>query len=131
MAKKRTYQDDDGRTIADMSGVGPSPMLFPRMPKKATPQEPSPADDRPWESQEQFTPEQRRAAMGGALKAAMLIAGVFIAAGAVAILAMQLIWNHGRKNTAALTAVFFFCARKQGTDCKQRGQCFCGHGGSR
>ena len=32
--------------------------------------------------------------MGGALKAAMLIAGVFIAAGAVAILAMQLIWNH-------------------------------------
>ena len=66
MAKKRTYQDDDGRTIADMSGVGPSPMLFPRVPKKkATPQEPSPADDRPWESQEQFTPEQRRAAMGG------------------------------------------------------------------
>ena len=94
MAKKRTYQDDDGRTIADMSGVGPSPMLFPRMPKKATPQEPSPADDRPWESQEQCTPEQRRAAMGGALKAAMLIAGVFIAAGAVAILVMQLIWNH-------------------------------------
>lgn len=32
--------------------------------------------------------------MGGALKAAMLIAGVFIAAGAVAILVMQLIWNH-------------------------------------
>ena len=95
MSKKRTYQDDDGRTIADMSGVGPSPMLFPHVPKKkATPQEPSPADDRPWESQEQFTLEQRRAAMGGALKAAMLIAGVFIAAGAVAILAMQLIWNH-------------------------------------
>ena len=108
MAKKRTYQDDDGRTIADMSGVGPSPMLFPRMPKKATPQEPSPAADRPWESQEPCTPEQRRAARGGALKAAMLIAGVFIAAGAVAILAMQLIWNHCRKNTAALTAVFFF-----------------------
>ena len=52
MAKKRTYQDDDGRTIADMSGVGPSPMLFPRMPKKATPQKPSPADDQPSESQE-------------------------------------------------------------------------------
>ena len=30
MAKKRTYQDDDGRTIADMSGIEPSPMLFPR-----------------------------------------------------------------------------------------------------
>ena len=92
--RQRDDFEDAGRTIADMSGVGPSPMLFPRMSKKATPQEPSPSDDRPWESQEQFTPEQRRAAMGGALKAAMLIAGVFIAAGAVAILVMQLIWNH-------------------------------------
>ena len=31
--------------------------------------------------------------MRGALKAAMLIAGVFIAAGALAILAMQLLWS--------------------------------------
>ena len=95
MAKKRTYQDDDGRTIADMSGIEPSPMLFPRRPKKeGRPQMPQGGSDRPWEGQEQFTDEQRRAAMGGALKAAMLIAGVFIAAGAVAILVMQLIWNH-------------------------------------
>ena len=95
MAKKRTYQDDDGRTIADMSGIEPSPVLFPRLPKKeGRPQAPQGAGDRPWEGQEQFTEEQRRAAMGGALKAAMLIAGVFIAAGAVAILVMQFIWNH-------------------------------------
>ena len=95
MAKKRTYQDDDGRTIADMSGIEPSPMLFPRLPKREKqPQAPQSAGDRPWEGQEQFTDEQRRAAMGGALKAAMLIAGVFIAAGAVAILVMQFIWNH-------------------------------------
>lgn len=95
MAKKRTYQDDDGRTIADMSGIEPSPMLFPRRPKKeGRPQTRQSDSDRPWEGQEQFTDEQRRAAMGGALKAAMLIAGVFIAAGAVAILVMQLIWNH-------------------------------------
>ena len=95
MAKKRTYQDDDGRTIADMSGIEPSPMLSLRRPKKeGRPQTPQSDSDRPWEGQEQFTDEQRRAAMGGALKAAMLIAGVFIAAGAVAILVMQLIWNH-------------------------------------
>ena len=31
--------------------------------------------------------------MGGALKAAMLLAGVFIAAGALVILGMQLLWN--------------------------------------
>ena len=95
MAKKRTYQDDDGRTIADMSGIEPSPRLFPRLPKKEQrSQAPQSAGDRPGEWKEQFTQEQRRAAMGGALKAAMLIAGVFIAAGAVAILVMQFIWNH-------------------------------------
>ncbi len=95
MGKKRVYSDDDGRTIADMSGVVPSPMLLPRIPKKKMgSQEPQQSDDRPWEGREQFTPEQRRAAMGGALRAAMLIAGVFIGAGAIAILLMQLIWNH-------------------------------------
>ena len=71
MAKKRTYQDDDGRTIADMSGIEPSPVLFPRLPRKEKrSQAPQGAGDRPWEGQEQFTEEQRRAAMGGALKAA-------------------------------------------------------------
>ena len=96
MAKKRTYDDDDGRTIADMSGIGPAPVLFPRIPKKKGADQPGPqgAADRPWEQQGQFTPEERRAAMGGALKAALLIAGVFIAAGAVAILVMQFVWNH-------------------------------------
>ena len=49
MAKKRTYQDDDGRTIADMSGIEPSPMLFPRRPKKeGRPQTPQSDSDRPW-----------------------------------------------------------------------------------
>ena len=32
--------------------------------------------------------------MAGAMGAAMLVAGVFIAAGALAILAMQLRWNE-------------------------------------
>ena len=96
MAKKRTYQDDDGRTIADMSGVEPSPMLFPRFPgrKKEQSRGPeTPAQDRPWETAPQYTDKERRAAMGGALKAAMLLAGVFIAAGALVILGMQLLWS--------------------------------------
>ena len=70
MAKKRTYQDDDGRTIADMSGIEPSPMLFPRFPgrKKEQSRGPeTPAQDRPWETAPQYTDEERRAAMGGAL----------------------------------------------------------------
>lgn len=96
MAKKRTYQDDDGRTIADMSGIEPSPVLFPRFPgreKEQSARPETPTQDRPWETAPQYTDEERRAAMGGALKAAMLLAGVFIAAGALAILGMQLLWN--------------------------------------
>lgn len=93
MAKKRTYQDDDGRTIADMSGIEPMPMLFPRFPgKKKQAGAEVPASDRPWETQ-QLPNDLRNAAMRGALKAAMLIAGVFIAAGALAILAMQFLWS--------------------------------------
>ena len=73
MAKKRTYEDDDGRTIADMSGLEPMPMLFPRIPKaKKESEEPEGNDDRPWENGEAFTDDQRRAAVGGALKAALL-----------------------------------------------------------
>ena len=94
MAKKHEYQDDDGRTIADMSGIEPMPMLFPRIPKaKKESGEPEGSDDRPWETQQQLPDDLRNAAMRGALKAAMLIAGVFIAAGALAILAMQLLWS--------------------------------------
>ena len=33
--KKRFYEDDDGRTIADMSGIEPQPLLIPRIPKRA------------------------------------------------------------------------------------------------
>ena len=40
------------------------------------------------------TDDQRRAAVGGALKAALLIAGAFLVVGAIAILLMQAAWNH-------------------------------------
>ena len=31
---ERIYEDDDGRTIADMSGIEPQPMLIPRIRKR-------------------------------------------------------------------------------------------------
>ena len=31
---KRIYEDDDGRTVADMSGLEPQPMLIPRIHKR-------------------------------------------------------------------------------------------------
>lgn len=49
--------------------------------------------ERPWESSA-LSKEERRAAMAGAMGAAMLLAGVFIAAGALVILAMQLRWKE-------------------------------------
>ena len=41
-----------------------------------------------------LTREEKRTVIGAALRAGLLIALVFIAAGALLILLLQLIWNH-------------------------------------
>ena len=92
MKQQKTYDDDDGRTIADMSGVQRSNLFVPRSLKKNgtfAKQEEQP-DDIP---QEQFTNRQRRIAVGGALTAALLIAGAFIGAGAIVIALLTFIWQ--------------------------------------
>ena len=96
--KERIYEDDDGRTIADMSGIEPQPLLVPRIHRRrdrADFREPdAPAEnDRPWDTSGELSREERNAAIGGALKAGLLIGGVFLAAGAWAILAMQALWS--------------------------------------
>jgi hypothetical protein len=89
LSKKKTYDDDDGRTIADMSGVRRSSLFLPRSLKKhgtfAQPEEKPTAP--------QYTDEQRRFAVGGALTAALVIAGAFIGAGAIVIALLTLIWH--------------------------------------
>ena len=88
--KQKTYDDDDGRTIADMSGVQRDSMFLPRSLK----QHGTFAEKEEEEATEtQYTNEQRRTAVGGALTAAMLIAGVFIGAGAIVIAILTLIWH--------------------------------------
>ncbi len=95
--KDRFYEDDDGRTIADMSGIEPQPLLIPRIRRRRDradfkePDAPE-ANDRPWDTSGELTREERNAAVFGALKAGVLIALVFLAAGALAILAMQALW---------------------------------------
>ncbi len=95
---KRIYEDDDGRTVADMSGIEPQPMLIPRIYKRRDradfrePDAPE-ANDRPWDTSGELSREERNAAIGGALKAGLLIGGVFLIAGALAILAMQALWS--------------------------------------
>ncbi len=85
MAKK-TYDDDDGRTIADMSGVERDRLItVRRIKKQGAPDEQSEMQSESEIPAEEYTKEQRHAAVGGALAAAMLIGGIFIAAGALVI----------------------------------------------
>ncbi|MBQ6067701.1 MAG: hypothetical protein IJK89_12890 [Clostridia bacterium] len=89
--QQRNYDDDDGRTIADMSDIGRTPMLLPRLPKrKKSAGEPEQAIQQP---EPQLTDEERRSYIGGALGAAMLIGGIFIGVGAVVILLLTLLWR--------------------------------------
>ena len=95
---ERIYKDDDGRTVADMSGIEPQPMLIPRIRKRADradfrePDAPE-ANDRPWDTSGELSREERNAAIGGALKAGLLIGLTFLVAGALAIIAMQTMWS--------------------------------------
>ena len=95
---KRIYEDDDGRTVADMSGVEPQPMLIPRIYKRRDradfrePDAPK-TNDRPWDTSGELSREERNAAIGGALKAGLLIGLTFLVAGALAIIAMQTMWS--------------------------------------
>ena len=81
---KHIHDDDDGRTIVDMSGIDRPSLFLPRMPgagqgggpRRAAPPEPMPqqpswVDDSP-------SKEEMLWAMLGALKAALLIGLTFI-----------------------------------------------------
>ena len=90
--KKRVYEDDDGRTVADMSGVErPNLLSFRLPPERRAPKEPAAAkksgDERPWESTE-LTPTERRAVVWGAVRAAALIALTFIVVFGIVIFLM-------------------------------------------
>jgi len=97
MSKKKQYDDDDGRTIVDMSGVeSPSSLFLPRIPRKE--ETPSQTDEnssqeRPWEKTE-LSKQERRTVVLGAMSASALIAGIFIAAAAIAIAVMLFIMNR-------------------------------------
>lgn len=90
--KRREYEDDDGRTIADMSGVS-RPSLIGHLPRPhrtsgeaeghrptALPEDEIPAKNRMWY-------------MLGALKAALLIALAFIVGLGLLVLLLLLIWG--------------------------------------
>ena len=94
MKRDRLPEDDDGRTVADMSGVGDQPSMFiPREwgRRRSLSDDPS---ENSGDNAPRLTREEKRTVIGAALRAGLLIALVFIAAGALLILLLQLIWNH-------------------------------------
>ena len=74
--RKHDSFEDDGRTIADMSGIGPTPTLLPHSRKPAA--APEPVNDRPWEQPDEWTAKEKFWAVMGALKATLLIAGAYL-----------------------------------------------------
>ena len=79
--------EDDGRTIADMSGITRPPLLIPRIRKTAAaPQEPSGPDAG-------LSRKERGYAALGATMAALLIAMVFMVGFGIAIFLMLKLWT--------------------------------------
>ncbi len=80
--EKRIYDDDDGRTIADMSGVTRRNLIGIRLPESAAEKPaasaPEHADpDRPWENKNALSREDRRSYILGALGASLMIWAVY------------------------------------------------------
>ena len=90
--KNRTYDDDDGRVIADMSDLQRQPMLLPRLPKRKKESGEPDASPQP-QPELELTKEERRSYVRGAIGATLLIAGIFIAAAAIVITLLLLLWH--------------------------------------
>ena len=90
--KHKEYDDDDGRTIADMSEVSRQNLiLFRRNDKK---KDKNAEESIPAENDDPFSDKRERGAfIGGALAAGLTIAAVFIAAGAIVIFLMTHFWG--------------------------------------
>lgn len=92
--KKKKYDDDDGRTVADMSGLDrqlPFGMGYVRTDKIKKRDTEDNKDTPEWESS--FTPDERRIYVFAALKAALLIGAVFIVCIGALIALLLLIWS--------------------------------------
>lgn len=90
--KKHEPFEDDGHTIADMSGIGHAPMLRPHR-RKAAAQTPELSNDRPWEQEPEWTAKEKLWAVLGVLKATLLIAGAYLAGLGVLLAALFLLWK--------------------------------------
>ena len=101
MSKKDRFEDD-GRTIADMSGIERQPLLLPnlkgfkkrREEQKTDSQENDPSDNnfRKYYGIPE-NKETRKAYLGGAIGATLLIALIYLGAFALLVVILLLIWG--------------------------------------
>lgn len=89
MSRRKRDFEDDGRTIADMSGVE-GPRLFGARPAK--PKDTNEQESKRNSEEDGFSREFRRMYISVALKATLAIAAVFLVAGALFILFCQYVW---------------------------------------
>ena len=90
--RKHEPFEDDGRTIADMSGIGPAPTLRPHR-RKAASEPRETAEDRPWEQTPEWTAKEKFWAVLGVLKATLMIAGVYLVGLGVLLAVLFLLWH--------------------------------------
>ena len=83
MSNRKVYDDDDGRTIADMSEVDPMPVLLPKPRRKE--QQPV--------SESELSRQDRRAILLGSIGAVVLIAAIFLVAAFIVICLMLAAWT--------------------------------------
>lgn len=97
----RQFDDDDGRIVADMSEVERTPLLVPRLgnpgssSKRRDMAEPEENDASKAYSQQPVSldSEERRALIGGAVSAGLLVVGVLAAAFAGLIFLILHVWG--------------------------------------
>ena len=91
--KKKTYDDDDGRTIANMNVDG-MPWYQPSARQQRLRTDDGPEKDGSAKREEplELTKEESRAMYWGMIKAALLICGIFILAALLFILFCLFVW---------------------------------------
>lgn len=98
--QKNQYEEDDGRTVADMSDLQRSTFLGGWRPigGSAVPEKPERPDEnqsskrRPWED-DSLTKEERRMYVLGAMKATLLIGMVYVVGGGLLIALLLALWR--------------------------------------
>ena len=109
MSRKREWDDDDGRTIVSMNGVGRQNLFIPKknprddrklshpdtvnISESLVSEDETPENDRPWDQSGRFSKQESRWYALGALRAALLIGLAFIVGLGLTILLMILLWS--------------------------------------